>query len=186
MVPRFFRRCFVSLLIVAAAAVGWLVAPMEAGAQSGSPSGTPAPGSEASAMPIFRATLPGGVYEVATRHIVAVTTHEYLVDAVARVVEVNIDTQGSLLARFYFIEPNTLAAPAGLGAAALQKAQDLLTQAADKTGQDAWKKVVKNYPTTTHAHTVEYRLQSREEVAKVFQAAEQAFRLQKSGGVKIE
>jgi len=155
--------------------------------QAQTPSAPPTPGAEQpAALPIFRATLPGGVYEVAVRQIIAVTSHEYLVDGVARVVEVNIDTTGSLLARFYFVEPAIPTPPAGLGASAIQKAQDLFTQAADKAGQDAWKKVVKNYPTTTHSRTVEYRLQSRDELNKIFAAAEQSFRTQKPGGVKLE
>jgi hypothetical protein len=147
---------------------------------------TPQVGGAQTAVPLFRAQLPGGVYEVAVRSIVSVSSHEYLVDGVARVVEVNIDTTGSILARFYFIEPNAPAAPAGVGAAAVDKAQQLFTQAADKTGMDAWKKVVKNYPTTTHARTVEYRFQSREDLNKVFEAAEEAFRLQRPKTVKVE
>jgi hypothetical protein len=147
---------------------------------------TPQPGGNQSAMPLFRAQLPGGIYEVAVRNIVSVSTHEYLVDGAVRVVEMNIDTLGSIMARFYFLEPNTPNTPGGIGAAAVDKAQQLFTQAADKTGQDAWKKVIKNYPTTTHARTVEYRLQSREELNKVFEVAEDAFRLQRARSVKIE
>jgi hypothetical protein len=147
---------------------------------------TPQPGGNQSAMPLFRAQLPGGIYEVAVRNIVSVSTHEYLVDGAVRVVEMNIDTLGSIMARFYFLEPNTPNTPGGIGAAAVDKAQQLFTQAAEKTGQDAWKKVIKNYPTTTHARTVEYRLQSREELNKVFEVAEDAFRLQRARSVKIE
>ena len=137
-------------------------------------------------MPLFRAQLPGGIYEVAVRSIVSVSTHEYLVDGAVRVIEMNIDTNGSILARFYFLEPATPSPPSGMGAAVVDKAQQFLAQAADKTGQDAWKKVVKNYPTTTHARTVEYRLQSRDDVNKLFEAADDAFRMQKSRSVKIE
>ena len=121
------------------------------------PAQPPATNPPAAAILLFRAKLPGGTYEVSVRSIVAVTSHEYLVDGIARVTEVNIDTTGSLLARFYFLEPVTPTSPLGIGQATLDKAQELLKQAADKTGQDVWKKVVKNYPTTTHARTVEYR-----------------------------
>jgi hypothetical protein len=157
----------------------------ETWAQTPAPA-TPQPGGNQSAMPLFRAQLPGGIYEVAVRNIVSVSIHEYLVDGAVRVVEMNIDTLGSIMARFYFLEPNTPNTPGGIGAAAIEKTQQLLTQAADKTGQDAWKKVIKNYPTTTHARTVEYRFQSREELNKVFEAAEDAFRLQRARSVKIE
>jgi len=148
---------------------------------------TPPPSTNATnaAMPLFRAKLPGGMYEVAVRAMVAVTSHEYIVDGIARVTEVNVDTSGSLLARFYYIEPQQPNSPLGLGTATVEKAQELFKQAADKTGQDVWKKVVKNYPTTTHARTVEYRVQKREDLDKIFEAAEEAFRLQKNKSITI-
>jgi hypothetical protein len=144
---------------------------------------TPQP---STAQPLFRADLPGGVYEVAVRQIVSVSSHEYLVDGAVRVTEVNIDTQGSVLARFYHFELNAPAVPSGFGAAGVQKTQQLLTEAAGKTGQDVWKQVIKNYPTTTHSRTVEYRLATLEDLKKVFNAAEQAFRLQKNHSVKLD
>jgi len=138
------------------------------------------------ALPLFRATLPGGTYQVAVKSIVSVSTHAYLVDGAARVTEVNIDTLGSLLVRFYHLEPNTPAAPGGVGASAVEKAQGLLIQGAEKAGVDVWKKVTKSYPTTTHARTVEYRLATKEDVTKVFDAADEAFRMQRNRNVRIE
>jgi len=131
---------------------------------------------------MWRANLPGGSYSVALRSIVSVSTHEYVVDGAARVTETNIDTVGAALVRFYFIEPNTVNAPAGFGAATIEKAQQLLQEGAEKTGQagDAWKKVVKSYPTTTHTRTIEFRLPSKEAVQKIFESAEGAFRLQRN------
>ena len=149
------------------------------------PSATPAPATP-SAIPLFKATMPGGSYTVAVRNIISVSSHEYLVDAAARVTEVNIDTTGSILVRFYYIEPATPNLPSGLGAAAVEKAQQLFQQGADKAGVDAWKKVVKNYPTTTHARTVEYRLGTKEDVEKVYKAAEESLRMQKDKQVKVE
>ena len=150
------------------------------------PGATPSPSGTNTNRPLFRCTLPGGVYEVAIGAIVAVTSHEYVVDGIARVTEVNIDTAGSLLARFYYIEPNTPAAPGGIGSATIEKAQSLLQEASDRSGQDAWKKVVKNYPTTTHSRTVEYRLASKEQLNKIFASAEEAFRLGKNTMMKVE
>lgn len=147
--------------------------------------GAPAPSGNQSAIPIFRASLPGGTYEVALRSIVGVSSHQYVVDAVARVTEVNIDTTGQLLARFYYLEPATPNAPLGVGTAALEKAQQAVTDALDKTGQDVWKKVVKNYPTTTHARTVEYRLESKEQLNTLYTKAEEAFRMQRDTRVTI-
>lgn len=158
---------------------------MAAAARAQAPAGTPAPSGNQSALPIFRATLPGGTYEVAIRAIVAVTSHEYLVDGVARVTEVNIDTSGQLLARFYYIEPAKPNTPLGVGNAALEQAERLAREALEKTGQEAWKKVMKNYPTTTHSRTVEYRLESKEQLNSLYSKAEEAFRLQRDTRVTI-
>jgi len=140
---------------------------------------TPSPNTN---IAMWRANLPGGSYSVALRSIVSVSTHEYVVDGAARVTETNIDTVGAALVRFYFIEPNTINAPAGFGAATIEKTQQLLQEGADKAGQggDVWKKVVKSYPTTTHTRTIEFRLPSKEAVQKVFESAEGAFRLQRN------
>jgi hypothetical protein len=138
-------------------------------------------------MPVFRAELPGGTYLVALRSVVSVSRHEYVVDAAARVHEVNIETTGSLLARFYFIEPNTPVPGAVPGAAAAtEKAKQLLTEGADKTGVEAWRRVVKNYPASTHARTVEYRLQTKEDLDRLFSSAEQAFSSQQTVRVRIQ
>jgi len=45
--------------------------------------------------------------------------------------------------------------------------------------------VVKNYPTTTHAHTVEYRLESVDQIKKVEKSLEDAWRLNKETLLKI-
>ncbi len=150
------------------------------------PAQPPAPTGDKTNQTLFRCTLPGGTYEVAVRAIVAVASHEYVVDGIARVTEVNIDTTGALVARFYYIEPATPNTPGGLGAATIEKAQQLFKEAADRSGQDAWKKVVKNYPMTTHARTVEYRVTEKEHLTRIFAGAEEAFRLGKTVMIQIE
>jgi hypothetical protein len=160
--------------------------PLTLSAQQPTPQPSATPTNANSTQPMFRAALPGGNYIVAVRCIVAVSSHEYIVDGIARVTEVNIDTTGSLLARFYYIEPLQPNAPGGIGAATLEKAQQLLKEAAQRTGQDVWQKVVKNYPTTTHARTVEYRVVNKEDLTKIFDAADDAFRTQRNKSVKIE
>jgi len=139
----------------------------------GTPSGTPAPTN----ILMWRCNLPGGSYSVALRSMVSVSLHEYLVDGVARVTEVNIDTTGNALARFYYIEPTTPNSPIGLGQATIDKAQQLLQEGAQRTGQDVWQKVIKNYPTTTHAHTIEYRVVYKTTLTNLYTSAEGALRL---------
>jgi hypothetical protein len=148
----------------------------------GQATGTPTPPTS----PIWKCTLPGGTYEVALRSISAVSSHEYLIDGGVRVTEVNIATNGSLLARFYYLEPNTNIAPTAPGAAVIDRAQSLVTDAASRTGVDVWQKVIKSYPTSTHAHTVEYRLSSKESLQALFSSAEQAFLTGKPGAFSGE
>ena len=170
-------KALCSLLVLAALAASGLAQGQSTPAPRAS-TGTPE-------IPIFRAKLPGGTYEVALRSIIAVASHEYLVDGIARVTEVNIDTAGSLLARFYYLEPAAPTTPSALANAGIEQAQRLLREAAEKTGQDVWKKVIKNYPTTTHARTAEYRVESMEQLNKIYESAEAAFRTQKDTRISI-
>jgi hypothetical protein len=135
--------------------------------------------------PIWRANLPGGTYEIVVGSMVSVSSHEYVVDGTARVTEVNVDTTGQMAVRFYYIEPAMQSGPAGIGAATFGKVQGLVTEAAERSGSDAWKKVVKSYPTTTHARTVEYRLASKDALNKIFASADKSLRNGKPDEVTI-
>ena len=149
---------------------------------------TPAPSTspEPARQPLWRCDLPGGSYEVALRNVVSVSSHEYIVDGAARVTEVNVDTNGSMTVRFYYIEPVTPNAPLGVGQSALNRMQDLAKEVAGRTGQDElWQKVVKSYPATTHARTIEYRVDTQDELKKIFSSAEHAFRLGQGATLKI-
>ena len=145
-------------------------------AQTQQPTATPLPTN----ISMWRCNLPGGSYSVALRSVVSVSSHEYMVDGTVRVTEVNIDTSGNALARFYFIEPNTPSTPLAIGNATVEKATQLLQEGAERSGVDVWKKVVKNYPTTTHAHTIEYRVADKATLTKLYESAESALRLNRN------
>jgi hypothetical protein len=171
----------------ALAALLWL--PVIAAGQSPSPSAAPSASPSPSRIPMWRCDLPGGTYEVAVRSIISVSTHEYVVDGVARVTEMNIDTPGNVEVRFYYIEPNAPASPLGIGQATLDRVQELAKEAegeASPGAQPPWEKVVKNYPTTTHAHTVEYRLDSKDDVQALFNSADQAFRTGQNTEIQLQ
>jgi len=149
--------------------------------QTPTPASTPLP----STQPLWRCDLPGGTYEVAVRAILSVSSHEYIVDGAARVTEVNVDTSGSLAVRFYYIEALTPNSPLGLGQSAIDRVQELAKEAAGRTGQEElWQKVAKSYPVTTHARTIEYRLESKEQLDALFKSAETAFRLGRNSTFK--
>ncbi len=129
---------------------------------------------------IWKAQMPAGDYLVNLRAITSLSQHEYLVEGAGRVSEVNIATQGSAIARFYFLEPAVPQAPGGVG----QSAVDIMKEKAEEAvgrfgGADLWTKVVKSYPVATHAHTIEYRVDSKETLMRLFKSAERSWTLGK-------
>ena len=97
-------------------------------------------------------------------------------DGAARVSEVNIDTIGNELVRFYFIEPNTPQTPNGIGQSAIELIKEKAQDAVSRGGADeVWSKVVKNYPATTHARTVEYRMSTKASLQKLFESVQDAW-----------
>lgn len=137
---------------------------------------TPTPSDEPlSLRGVWRAEMPGGIYVVALSSITSVSSHEYVVDNTARVTEVTIDTTGNVVARFYYIEPNIPHPPGGVGQSTINFVQDKLLETTDRMDVDVWKKVIKNYPTTTHAHTVEYRVDSKKTLEELQKSIETAW-----------
>lgn len=125
---------------------------------------------------IWQATLPGGEYAVATDRITSVSRHSYLLDGTLIVDEVTIDTTGQALARFYFITPvGANGAVGGTADAALERGKGVLDSVGQRTGTDLENMVVKKYPVTTHAKTIEYRLSTKEELTQLFESAKQAW-----------
>ncbi|MEO6787753.1 MAG: hypothetical protein ABI318_16625 [Chthoniobacteraceae bacterium] len=145
------------------------------------PTPTPAPATRT----LWKCTLPGGSYQVLVSAILSVSSHEYVVDGAARVTEVNIDTAGQFAVRFYYIEPAVTSGPNGIGAATFGKVQSILTDAAERSGTDAWKKVVKSYPVTTHARTVEYRVGDKDSLTKIFISASNSQATGKADSVTV-
>ena len=157
--------------------------------QAPSPSPTPTGTVSTGTAGFWRCELPGGVYLVALRNIQSVSSHEYVVDGAARVTEVTVATASSVEARFYYLEPIThnFGVP-GAQSATLpmlqQRVQDTLTTHAGV--EPVWEKVVKNYPTTTHAHTVEFRLTSLANLMQLEKSLEQSWTTGVAASVKSE
>lgn len=161
-----------SLKLPAALLALFCMVPQWSPGQEASPSPSPPP----TRRGIWRADLPGGAYLVRLAAITSVSMHEYLMDGGARITEVNIGTGGSELVRFYCVEPNVPSAPANIGQGAINTVQQRARQVAERVGAAEYlEPVVKNYPTTTHAHTIEYRLADREAVSRLFESIESAW-----------
>lgn len=106
----------------------------------------------------WQATLPGGHYMVALDRISSISRHKYILDGAMVVDEVTIDAVGQSLARFYVVSPISAAAPGNAAASMIERSRELVEQSGQRVGADLSSMVVKKYPDTSHARTVEYRI----------------------------
>ena len=129
---------------------------------------------------LWQGKFKGGNYIVRANSIIALSKHEYISDGVARVVEINLTLNSAQIVRFYFLEPykpdsgsNTVVS----GTQALEKAKGLFEQAAGRVSPDlVTPKVVKNYPASTHAHTIEFVLKDEARLNTLYGSLERSFR----------
>ncbi len=124
---------------------------------------------------------------MALHSIVSISSHEYIVDGAARVTEVTVATASSVEARFYYLEPVTATSSSSTLSTLdtlRQHVQDL--SASHPEVEAVWQKVIKNYPTTTHAHTVEYRLNSKSDLQSLYDSLEQSWTTGKGVNFQIE
>ena len=137
------------------------------------------PTDSAGANRFWQATLGGGHYMVALDRISSVSRHKYVLDGALIVDEVTVDALGQSLARFYFITPISDAAKgsgtAAVVSSAVDRGRELIDKAAGTVGVDVHQMVVKKFPETTHARTVEFRLMSEVELAKLYQSVRAAW-----------
>ncbi len=139
-------------------------------------------------VPIFTVEHPDGAYAVDVRQITALSMHRYVVDGVIEVDEMNIDTHGTSLVRFYVARRVQPAAPGGIGQGILDQAQEKIDQARERIepARQLDRVVVKSYPATTHARTVEFRIADKDTLVNLHAAANAAWRRQAGALFKVE
>ena len=115
----------------------------------------------------------------------SISTQDYIT-ANFRVIELNIVTQGTALLRIYYIRPLRSgelqqAMSDGLGATGIPGGSSIIqsplpTQVramADRAARVSevvtGTEVMKEYPMATHAHTIEFRIGSRDEILKLYE-----------------
>lgn len=127
----------------------------------------------------WQASVGGGHYMVALDRISAISRHKYVLNGNLLVDEVTVDALGQSLVRFYHISPLTdaLGASATANAAArvVERGRELVEKAAETVGTGAHNMVVKNYPDTTHARTIEYRVLSETELGALYNSVRTAW-----------
>ena len=116
----------------------------------------------------WQATLTGGHYMIALDKITSVSRHKFVLDGSLIVDEVTIDSTGQALARFYFIRPITDAMESNVATQLADQGKELLDKVAKRGDTDVQNMVVKKYPETTHAKSIEYRLLSDAELTSLY------------------
>ncbi len=112
---------------------------------------------------------------VALDRISSISKHTYVIDGTLRVTEVVIDTNGNSLARFYYIIPVSEDSGSNVGGGLTTRAKELLDKAGERTGVNGNTIVSKQYPTTTHAKTVEFRVSDEGDLDKLYSNVRKAW-----------
>lgn len=174
-------------LLTLAVAFGFLVfSRAEATAQNDTPTKGSSTTDEAIPTKFWHAMLPGGQYMVALGRISNIGLHEYVANASARVFEVTIAADGAALARFYYMEPMTDKSPLNVGQIVADRIKSSTDEVGKRTGLgDAWQKVVKDYPNTTHAHTIEFRVDHKDDLDALFASVKKAWETGRGTRFKI-
>lgn len=164
----------------------WLLTTAFALAQTPTPSPTPTPPNN-SGRPYWTASLPGGTFMVALDTISSISKSEYIVDNSARVTEVSIGTIGSVQGRFYYLEPYTPQSPLASGQDKIELLKGKVNETLGRVSEDDPNNMVlKNFPTTTHAHTVEFHISSMEKLNKLYGSLETAIKNHRDTRFKTE
>ncbi|RYD19897.1 MAG: hypothetical protein EOP88_17205 [Verrucomicrobiaceae bacterium] len=133
------------------------------------------PGDAPAANRFWSASVGGGSFMVALDRIVSISRHKYVLDGAVIVDEVTVDTVGQALARFYCFTPITAGAPGNTVQNLQNRAQEVLDAAGDKAGTDVHNMVVKKYPDTTHAKSIEYRVKDEQELKSLYSSVQSAW-----------
>ena len=96
--------------------------------------------------------------------ITSISKHSYVLDGTLLVTEATVDTTGTALARFYYIEPITKDTTFNALARIQKRAEELRNRGQSRTGTKADEMAQKSYPTTTHARTIEFRIMNEVEL----------------------
>lgn len=124
--------------------------------------------------PFWQVSVGGGHYMVRLDRIASISRHRYLLDGAVIVDEVTVDTSGQALARFYHLTPITDAVGDESVGRIAARGREILEGATARAGTDAHRMVVKKYPDTTHARSIEYRVESAEQLTTIYQSLQTA------------
>ncbi|MDG2400322.1 MAG: hypothetical protein P8M04_07100 [Akkermansiaceae bacterium] len=134
----------------------------------------------------WECSLPGGEYSVNLGAITSISKHSYVLDGTLLVTEATVDTTGTALARFYYIEPITKDTTFNALARIQKRAEQLRNRGQTRTGTKADEMAQKSYPTTTHARTIEFRIMNEVELNALYGSLYQAWTSGKGRTFRIQ
>ena len=141
---------------------------------------------QASNRQFWEANLKGGNYMVKLGSVSAISNHAYVLDGSLVVTEVNIDTPGSALVRFYQVTP--------LAAYKQSEITNLLSEGVstikDLTSNlnisEAASLAQKQYPQTTHAKTIEFQIDTLEQLSSLYKSISKSWTTNKGRKFSIK
>ena len=138
----------------------------------------------------WQASVGGGHYMVAIERISSISRHKYLLDGAVIVDEVTVDALAQSLARVHFLTPVSDAVTGNaIGNAAsriVDRGRGIVDRAAGEAGTDLQNMVVKKFPETTHAHTIEFRVQSAQELGALYSSVRTAWETGRGRSFRIK
>lgn len=138
---------------------------------------------------LYEVELDNGGYQVDLTQVTSISMHRFYVDGVYAVDEITVDTLGNTVTRFYFVDRNRdVTTPRGIGQSVLDRTQQKVDEVKDRVGAPSIldEAVVKSYPTSTHAHTVEYRIKTKEQLDTLYQHISASWEKAQPGKFKFE
>lgn len=133
----------------------------------------------------WQASLPGGHYMVAIDRIASISMHQYVLDANLLVDEVVVDTNGRGLARFYYVTSVAEDSGSPTAGRVVAKGRELLDRAGQRAGSNVHELAQKNYPTTSHAGMIEYRLLDRRDLEELYRSLRNAWETGKGRRITV-
>lgn len=134
----------------------------------------------------WQASVPGGHYMVAIDRIASISMHQYVLDAQLVVDEMVIDTNGRGLARFYFVTSVAEESGSPTVARTVQKGRELIDRAGQRAGTDIHDMAQKNYPTTSHAGMIEYRILDKRDLQALYRSVQNAWETGKGRKITVK
>ncbi|PQJ29492.1 hypothetical protein [Rubritalea profundi] len=133
----------------------------------------------------WEANLPGGSYMVSLARISSIGMSTYHVKG-AVVHEVDIETMGAALTRFYVIEALGENNSSNAASNLISRAKQLGSEAGGKVGVDPDTTVHKDYPLTTHSKTIEFRVIDTDDLGEIYKSISKAWKENKGRKITIK